>query len=310
MSDTFDPEEFEFTTIDPYSKGRGELKIGPQGVRFILPRKKKGRSYRAAFDVEWSDVVSYECCEVNYCKDDKSWPLHEEIPKDYKAIGPAGMLFFFLRSVQEAYFQIWTYMPLEEVGEVQKLLKDRLEMPPLPGLAHHGTAAAVRHVVSHCEVLERRSAQWHDWIHRGPSSEPREKKFREKGPDYIFCREGMAIDFYGAGEQLEQMSTFWPWRVMKAVFVDDAEILYQWFEDSYTFRQQVWDEEERQSILEAAQNTLAAYRATDNPQELVLVRPWSFPSRFHRSWDKLEPFASKVTRNSFPPVFDFVEEDE
>jgi hypothetical protein len=51
-------------------------------------------------------------------------------------------------------------------------------------------------------------------------------------------------------------------------------------------------------------------QATDNPQELVLIRPWSFPSRFHRSWDKLEPFASKVTRNSFPPVLDFVEEEE
>ena len=302
--------DFEYVGEDPYNKAAGELKLGSEGARFILPRKQRGRSYRAIFDVDWLDVISFECCEVNFCEDDKSWPLQEEPPEDYKIIGPAGMFFVFLMALGEAAFQIWAFTPCEEITTVGELAERYLKRPSLPGLAHHGTASAVRYIVDHCEILEQHKTQWHDWLRKGPTTKPRIKKFKERGPDYIFCKEGMAIDFYGAGVQLEQMSTFWPWRVINNIFVVGNEILYQWYEDSYTFKQQVWEDEKRESIYTAAENALDTYKSSKKVQELVLIRPWSFPSRFHQTWDKLEPFASKASRNSFPSIYDFEEEIE
>lgn len=309
MSRDLDLTDFEYVGVDPHSKTVGELNICAKGARFVLPRERKGKAYQALFDVDWSEVVSFECCEVNYCRDEKSWPLKEELPEDYKVIGPAGMLFVYAMPFGEADFQVWAYIPQSDVRDVRELVEKYTETPSLPGLAHHATAAAVRYVVDHCEVLSRYETEWHDWLHKGPSAKPREKRWREKGATYVFCREGMAIDHYGTGEQLEQMSTFWPWRRIKSILVDDVEILYQWHEDSYIYRQQVWDDEGRRTILSAAENALNTYRSSEDVPQVLLIRPWSFPSCLHRSWDHLEPFASKASRNRFPPIYDFAEED-
>ena len=310
MSRDLDLTEFQYVGVDPYSETVGELKIGPKGVRFVLPRQKKGRTYQALFDVEWPEVISFECCEVSYCKDEKSWPLEEELPDGYKAIGPAGMFFVYAMPYGEAEFQVWAFIPKSDVQTVKETAEKYLETPSLSGLAHHATAAAVRYVVNHCEILSRHETEWNDWLHKGPTTRPREKKWRERGASYIFCKEGMAIDLYGTGEQLEQMSTFWPWRRVKNILIDDVEILYQWHEDSYVYRQQVWKEEPRKSILSAAEDALNVYRSSKDVPQVLLIRPWSFPSCLHRSWDHLEPFASKASRNRFPPIYDFEEKDD
>ncbi|RLI53098.1 MAG: hypothetical protein DRP09_16515, partial [Candidatus Thorarchaeota archaeon] len=193
---------------------------------------------------------------------------------------------------------------------VQNTLSEYLERPPVPGLAHHGNAAVVKYMVDHCTVLSRVKTEWHDWIKTGPLlGKPRKKRWRERGPDYVFCEEGMAIDFYGAGEQLEQMSTFWPWRVISTMIIDGYQILYQWYDDNYVYRQQVWDKEQRAEILKAAKNALKVYRSKEGIPEVLIIRPWTFPSRFYRTWDKLEPLTSKASRNRFPPILDFDEED-
>jgi hypothetical protein len=119
----------------------------------------------------------------------------------------------------------------------------------------------------------------------------------------------MAIDFYGTGEQLEQMSTFWPWRRIRRVFKDDEELCvrYQWHDDAFTFNQQVLDNEPRKEFSDAAEAALNLYNESDGVDEFLLIRPWSFPARFHRTWDKLEAFSSKASRNKFPPIYDFEE---
>lgn len=304
--------DFQYLGEDPYSKNIGELKIGPKGARFVLPREKKTRSYKAQFDLEWSEVLCFECCEVNYCHDYKSWPLHEEPPSGYEIIGPAGMFFVNLLLNGEAQFQIWAYIPRDDVANLRELAEGYLGIPSLPGIAHHGTAAAIRYIVENCEVLSRFETDWVDWTHKSPNApmtKPRDK-LREKGPVYSFCKEGMGIDFYGAGEQLEQMSTFWPWRLIKAIYLEDVEIIYLWHEDSYTFRQQVWEQEPRQSILDAANSALSTYRSSSDVRQVLLIRPWSFPSSLHRTWDQLEPFNCKASRNRFPPIYDFEEDDD
>jgi hypothetical protein len=219
------------------------------------------------------------------------------------------MLFIYHRLPENAFFQVWGFFPEDDVTLVRDQVEQYLGRVSLPGLAHHATSAPVKYIINSCEILSQFQTQWHDWLHRSSTVKPREK-FREKGPNYIFCKEGMAIDFYGAGEQLEQMSIFWPWRVVNQIFNVESEIFYQWYEDAYTFQQQVWDDNERQKILESAQNALEIYNSSEDVEEYLLIRPWSFPSRFHRTWDKLAPFACKASRNKFPPILDFDEEED
>ena len=300
--------DIEFLGLDPFDD-KQELQINSEHARFILPRKKKRKKYRALYDADWNEVVSFEVCDVFYCEDDKTWPMDEELPKGYEPIGTAGMLFLYLMPFGEAFFPVWATFPSTEVSTVRNLIEERLERPSLPGLAHHDTAAAVRYMVNNCEVIGSHRAQWFDWAKKGRQAKP-SKKFRERGPDYVFCKEGMALDFYGTGEELSQMATFWPWRLVSSMHNDDWEfsILYQWHEDAYTFQQQVLDNEERRRILEDANRALDLYRASDDVQELLLIRPQSFPSRFHKAWKNLEVFSSKASRNRFPPIYDFVEE--
>lgn len=301
--------DLEYLGIDPFTD-KQELQINAEFARFILPREKRRKEYQAIYDADWKEVISFEVCEVQHCKDDKTWPLHEELPDGYNPIGPSGMVYLFLMPFGRAVFPIWITIPLEDVSTVRTLLETRLDRPNLPGLAHHGTAAAVKYITEQCEVLSRHRAQWYDWSKRGRQAKPN-KKFRERGPDYVFCKEGMAIDFYGTGEQLEQMSTFWPWRLIKRVFEDSHEfsIRYHWYEDSYQYQQQVLDNDERRRICEDAERALEISQTSDDVEQVLFIRPRSFPSRFHKSWEKLEAFSSKASRNRFPPIYEFIEEE-
>ena len=306
--DNFDLSDFEYVGTQPFSETPDKIGIGSEGVRFVLHRTKKRKSYQTVYDLSWKDVISYECAEVNYCEDDKSWPIDEELTEDLKIIGPAGMVFFFLLPKEPGIFQVWSYIPFEDVSIVRDLIKKYTERPQLPRLAHHGNAAAVRYMVDKCTVRERHETTWHDWVKTGPALGKPRKKFREKGPDYVFCEEGLAIDFYGAGEMLEQMSTFWPWRVIENIWLDDYSIHYKWFDDAYIFRQQVWDKDQRPVLLEAAKNALAAYQSSDDTSEFLMIRPAAFPSYFYTVWEKLDPLSCKASRNGYPPVYDFNED--
>jgi hypothetical protein len=301
--------DLEHLSIDPFNE-RNELQLGSDSMRFFLKREKKGRRYYAQYDAPWDEVVSFDVCKVHFCKDDLTWPLHEDVPDGISPIDTAGIAFFYTMPEGRAFFPIWSIIPPEEVETVRDMVEARLKRPSLPGLAHHGTAAAVKYMVEHCEVIDRLSSTWYDWTKKGRQAKPN-PKFRERGPDYVYCKEGMALDFYGTGEQLEQMSTFWPWRLIKRVFEDDHEltIRYQWRDDAYVFEQQVLEAEERKRFAEAAEQAFDLYHSSDEVGELLLVRPWSFPSRFHRSWDKLEPMSSKASRNAFPPIHDFSENE-
>jgi len=310
MTDDEQLSDIEYIGICPYSAKTHELQINSEMARFILPRKEKRKEFQAVYDAKWEEIISFEVCEVHFAKDGETWPLGEEIVNEnFEPFETAGMVFLYLMPFGRAFFPIWTTIPFEDVPTVKKLIEDRLERPALPGLAHHGTSAAVKYILDHCEELSRMRADWNDWAKKGRMAKPN-PKFRERGPDYVYCKEGMAIDFYGAGEQLEQMSTFWPWRRVKRVFPDDEELVvrYQWHEDSYIFSQQVLDDDARHKFAEEADKALDAYNTSDDVDEFLLIRPWSFPSRFHRTWDKLEAFSSKASRNHFPPIYDFQEE--
>ena len=305
--DNFGLSDFDYVGEHPYSETPDKIGIGSEGVRFVLHRTKKRKSYQTVYNLDWKDVISFECAEVNYCEDDKSWPLDEEPTKDLKIIGPAGMVFFFLLPKEPGIFQVWSYIPLEDISIVRDLIKKYAGRPQLPRLAHHGNAAAVRYLVDKCTIRERHETTWHDWVKTGPALGKPRKKFRERGPDYIFCEEGLAIDFYGAGEMLEQMSTFWPWRVIESIWLDDYSIQYKWFDDAYIFSQQVWDSDQRPILLEAAKRALAAYQSSDDTSEFLLIRPTAFPSYFYTTWEKLDPMSCKASRNGYPPVEDFEE---
>ena len=308
MLDDVDLSDFEYIGEDPYSDKPDKIAIGIQGIRFVLNRRKKRKSYETVYNLSWEEIVSFNCTEVNYGKEGKSWPFDEEPLEDIDIIGPAGMAFFFLMPKVPGILQIWTFIPFEDVKHVKDLVEKYADRPQLPGLAHHGNAAAVRYMVEQCTVRERHETTWHDWVKTGPLLGRPRKKFREKGPDYVFCEEGLAIDFYGAGEMLEQMSTFWPWRVIENIMLDDYTILYKWFDDSYVFRQQVWDTDQRRILLEAAQRALATYQSSDDVSEYLMIRPTSFPSYFYTTWEKLDPLSSKASRNGYPPVYDFIED--
>ena len=299
--------DVEYVGLCPFSEKRREIQINSTYARFTVPmQKKKGET---VFDAEWDEVISFEVCEVHYCKDDKTWPLNEELPKGYEPIGTAGLIFLFLMPQGQSIFPIWATVPREDVVSLRELVEKRLGRPSLPGLAHHGTAAAVKYILDKCEVVNRLRAEWHDYTKRGRMAKPN-PRFRERGPDYVYCKEGMAMDFYGAGEQLEQMSTFWPWRLIQRVFAHDEEfdVKYVWKEDAYTYSQQVLDDDQRHRFAEAAQKALELYSSSEDVQEYLLIRPWSFPSRLYRTWDHLEPFASKASRNGFPPIEEYTEE--
>ncbi|MEM2143710.1 MAG: hypothetical protein QXS20_06390 [Candidatus Thorarchaeota archaeon] len=295
---------YDYVGADPYSKIHGETRISQTGVEFLLPRKKRGKSYTVQFDVTWPEVIAFDSSRVNCCKDDKTWPISETPPDGYDVIGPGGILFLFMRARGEAFFQVWSIVPEEDVDTVTGLVERYLQRPSLPGLAHHGTAAAVEYTLARCHNVERIRLKWHDWIKTGPSAKPR-KKFQERDPDIVFADEGMAISFYGASPRLEQMSTFWPWRLIREVTVLDAdvpELAFIWYEDSYTFRLQVWDEDERKRMLTCARDALERYRTASGTVQMRLIRPCSFPSVFHETWDDLQPFVSKASREGFPPA--------
>jgi hypothetical protein len=309
MSDDDILPDLEYIGNCPHSTTRQELQINSTHARFILPRQKRRQEYQAIFDAQWNEVVSFEVSEVHYCKDGETWPLDEELLEGLQPLGTAGLVFLHTVPFGRATFPIWTTIPAEDVPSVRDLIEKKLERPSLPGLAHHGTAAAVKYILDRCEVFSRVRGEFYDWVRKGRMAKPN-RKFRERGPDYVFCREGMAIDFYGAGEQLEQMSTFWPWRLMHRVVPDNQELMikYQWKEDAYIYEQQVLDDDQRRAFADVAEKAFNEYRSSENVKEYLLVRPWSFPSRFHRSWDKLEPLSSKASRNRFPPIIDFEED--
>ena len=301
--------DIEYVGYDPTTEKRQEIQFNPEYARIILTKQKRRRDYQAVYDAEWNEVISFEVCEVYHGKDDRTWPIDDTPPENFEPLGTVGLVFLYMMPFGRAFFPIWGRIPVEDVPKVRKFIEERLDRDSLPGLAHHGTAAAVKHTLRHCEILNQKRAEWYDWTRKGRMAKPN-PKFGERGPDYIYCKEGMAIDFFGAGEQLEQMSTFWPWRMVKRIFPDDKEsvVRYQWFEDSYIFEQQVLEDEDRHEFSEMADDALQTYRTSDGVHELLLIRPWSFPSKFHRTWDKLEAFSSKASRNRFPPVHDFQEE--
>ena len=310
MSDEVDLSDYEYVGVDPYSEKPDKVAIGSQGIRFVLQREKKRtrKSYQAVYDIEWSEIISFECCEVSYAKEGKSWPIDEDPREKLDIVGASGMIFFFLMPKDEGVFEVWSYIPLEDVKHVRELVEKYAGRPQVPRLAHHGNAAVVRHVLEHCTILSQHQTTWHDWIKTGPLLGKPRKKFTERGAEYVFCEEGIAIDHYGSGEMLEQMSTFWPWRVIENVFLDDYTIIYQWYDDGYVFRQQVWDKDERRVILDAAKEAFAANQKAVGVKELLLIRPWAFPSYFYTTWEKLDPLSCKASRNGFPPAYDFVEE--
>ncbi len=310
MTDEERLPNLEYIGICPVSKQRHEFQMNKEHARFILPREDKRKKYQAVFDAEWKEVISFEITEVDIDKNGETWPVDEENPdKKFKPVDSVGMVFLYLMPYGKSIFPIWSTFPREDIPTVKEMIEDRLERPSLPGLAHHGTSAAVKYILDHCEIYDTIRAEWNDWVRKGRMAKPN-PKFRERGPDYVYCKEGMAIDFYGAGEQLEQMSTFWPWRLIKRVFRDDRElsVRYQWHEDAFTFDQQVLDDEPRREFAAAAEKALEAYNDAEEVDEFLLIRPWSFPARFHRTWDKLEAFSSKASRNRFPPIHDFKEE--
>ena len=311
MSDEETLPDVEYIGNCPFSKARQEIQINPSQARFILPREKKKKQYQAIFDAQWDEVVSFEVSEVHYCKNGDTWPVDEELLEGLKPIGTAGIVFLHTVPFGRAVFPIWTTIPTEDVPTVREMIEKRLDRPSLPGLAHHGTAAAVKYILDRCEIYSRVRGEFYDWVRKGRMAKPN-KKFRERGPDYVYCKEGMAVDFYGAGEQLEQMSTFWPWRLMYRIVEDNDEVQvkYIWKEDAYIFEQQVLDDEQRHVFTREAKKAIDEYSSSENVHEYLVIRPWSFPSRFHRTWDKLEPFASKASRNRFPPIIDFPEEEE
>ena len=301
--------DLEYTGVCPHSEKLHELQINKDTARFILPREKKRKQYSALYDAEWDEVISFDVSEVHFAEGGETWPIDEELPEKFEPIATAGIVFLFMMPFGKEVFPIWSTIPVEDVPTVRSWIEKRLDRPSLPGLAHHGTSAAVKYILDHCEVYDRIKAEWNDWTRKGRQDKPN-PKFRERPPDYVYCKEGMAIDFYGAGEQIEQMSTFWPWRRIKRVFADDQEyvVRYQWYEDAYVFSQQVLDDDARHRFADAAESALEAYNAAEDVAEYLLIRPWSFPARFHRTWDKLEPFSSKASRNRFPPIHDFEEE--
>lgn len=302
-------DDFEYVGTDPINPENG-VRIGGTCATFMLQREKKGKEDHAHYDASWDEVVSFDVCDVHYCKNNSTWPLDEELPKGFEPIDSAGIVYLYNLPHGRAFFPIWSIIPLEDVPEVRELIEARLRRPYLPGLAHHGTAAAVKYIIERCEVIERIDSNWYDWTKKGRQARPN-PKFRERAPDYVYCKEGMALDLYGTGEQLEQMATFWPWRLIKRAFADHEEfsVRYQWKDDAYVFSQQVLEDDERKRFAEAAENALQLYNSSENVEELLLIRPWSFPSRFHRTWDKLEPLSCKASRNAFPPIHDFTEED-
>ena len=301
-----DDTQWDYVGQDPTTQRRAELRINDSTVEFLLPRRKGLKKYTVVFDAKWPEIVSYDCSEIVVCDKEQTWPLGEPLPKGMKPKTEAAIFFAFLRAKEEAFFQIWAVIPREDLPRVTSLAEEYLSRPPVPGLAHHGTAAAVRYVIDRCNVVERFRLKWHDWLKAGPSTKPN-PKFRERGPDLVVCKEGMAFDFYGAGPKLEQMSTFWPWRLIKEITPltgEVNEIAYVWHEDNYTFKQQVWDMEEHGTLLDTLKRVHQQYLRDDTVPELKLIRPWSFPSRFHETWDHLQPFASKASREGFPPIFE------
>lgn len=309
MTDNDRLPDIEYLGNCPLSEKKHELQINNTYARFILPRDKRRKEYQAVFDAKWDEVISFEVAEVHYTKSGETWPIGEEIVDEkFEPIDSAGIVFLYNMPFGRAIFPIWTTIPKEDVPTVKTWIEKRLDRPSLPGLTHHGTAAAVKYILDHCEIYSRIRAEWNDWARKGRMAKPN-PRFRERGPDYVYCKEGMAIDFYGAGEQLEQMSTFWPWRKIKRVFPDDHEFVvrYQWSDDAYVFSQQVLETEARHEFYQAAESALESYQNADDVDEMLHIRPWSFPSRFHRTWDKLEAFSSKASRNRFPPIYDFQE---
>lgn len=295
---------WDIISVHPYSEERAELRMNAEQIDFILPRKKRGRPYNVIFNVKWNEIVSFDCSPINYCKDDLTWPINEPLPKKYSEIGPAGIFFLFLRAGGEAFFQIWAIIPQEDIESVTAYAEEHLGRHNVPGIAHHGTTGAVNYMLDHCEVIDRVRLHWHDWIKKGPSVEPREK-FAEIGPELVICKEGIAFNFSGASSKLEQMSTFWPWRLLRTVTPlqdETPQIAYVWYEDSYTFTQQVWADDERNDLLQRIRSAHEAYQNDDSIRELRLIRPWSFPSVDHETWDNLQPFASKASRDGFPPI--------
>ncbi|TFF95253.1 hypothetical protein EU546_03640, partial [Candidatus Thorarchaeota archaeon] len=104
------PSDLDYIGTDPFDP-ENEVRLDNNSATFFLKRKKKRKEYQTQYDASWEEVVSFDVCEVHYCKDELSWPLDEDPPDELKPIDTAGILFLYTLPHGRAFFPIWSIIP-------------------------------------------------------------------------------------------------------------------------------------------------------------------------------------------------------
>jgi hypothetical protein len=293
--------------IEPHFELPRKIILGEKLAQVSIPKKKKFRDVvYHKFNLSYNKIKSYEAASVTANLNRISFPLNWSTSGTYHL----GEVFIFGFSYDEAeWYAFDIFTPNELLGKVSEILFDRIKRPQLQGLTHFGNLAAVKYVMSKCQELYQYQIETNDWIKgskfmrqvRGKYERYSPSKDEQSPPTIYIFKEGFAQVFSERSPSiLHQMSTFWPWNLIKNISEKDNKIKLEWYDDTYSYEQIILDNNVRQEII----NICSKILNNNKPKKYgyaPFIRSNSFPSHFDSSWSNLEPFACEASRSGLPP---------
>ncbi|MHA1836279.1 MAG: hypothetical protein ACTSYQ_05095 [Candidatus Odinarchaeia archaeon] len=282
-------------------------------IEFAYPEKKRFRStVYHIFKANYNYIKAYEVIPVNAFPNRDSIPEEKSIEKAKDKIFQLGEVFIFgLTSDETDWYAFDVFIPKDKIHQVARILEEKTNRPQLKGITHYGNLAAVKYVLSKCQILYQYKLKLCDWIKTSKFTRPHGDKLESyvpkedeaSPPELYVCKEGIAQVFKEEDPAiLHQMSTFWPWNMIKKVYEKEDKMIFEWVGDDYSFEQLISDETERTTLMNKIKNAFENGRKL-SVEYAPFVRSNSFPSHDRNSWITLEPYGCEVSRvKGLPPL--------
>jgi hypothetical protein len=286
--------------------------LGEDLLEISYPQKKRlGPSAYVAFRVLYSSIRAYEVLEVKAFKDRTSIPIDVKLThKKYDPIELGEFYIFGLSADETDWYVFNLFIPKNQIQKTIKILREKIKRPPLTGVTHYGNLAAIRYILDKCEILHEHDLLQYDWAKSSMFMRPRRDKYEKyvpKGkettpPKLIICKEGFAQIFSEETPTiLKQMSTFWPWNMIKKISEDNDHIKFEWIDELYTFKQLITEDKTRNKLLRILKKALKNGK-NENFDYAPFIRANSFPSKDEDSWKTVEPYGCEASRKGLPPL--------
>ncbi|MEM2109900.1 MAG: hypothetical protein QW327_05395 [Candidatus Odinarchaeota archaeon] len=302
-----EPGEILYNCREMFFKPPRKILLGSNIAEVSIPEKKRFREtvYHKLL-ICYDKIKAYEVLPVSVKTDRSSYPLNIGERGAYNL----GEVFLFGFTTDETeWYAIDVFIPLDDVKKVGEILFKKTGRPQLSGVTHYGNLAAVKYIMNVCEKIYEYQVNLLDWIKGSSFMRPVRDKYEryiprkeESAPPKIHIfKEGIAQFFSEDNPSiLHQMSTFWPWNLIRSVTERGDKLVFEWYDKTYSFEQLISNSTDREELKRVCLECLSASKDRETPHAFF-IRSNSFPSRYEVSWYNLEPFACEASRSGLPP---------